>query len=120
MIDCTDIAETVQRVAAVHGCRAKVDYQRRYPATIKSPAEATLVRRVSETMGLDMSEAGPSMASEDFAFMLNEKPGACIWVGAARGGNNPGLHSPYFNFNDDVLPTGAEFWVRLVRQALAA
>ncbi len=114
------LSEVVQGVAAAHGCRARVDYQRRYPATINSAAEAALVRRVGEAMGLDTGETGPSMASEDFAFMLNEKPGAYIWLGAAREGDNPGLHSPHFNFNDDVLPTGSEFWVRLVRQALAA
>ncbi|MDZ5697471.1 M20 aminoacylase family protein [Chelativorans sp. M5D2P16] len=113
------LSEVVHGVAAAHGCRASVDYQRRYPATINSAAEAALVRRVGETMGLDTSETEPSMASEDFAFMLNEKPGAYIWLGAAREGDNPGLHSPHFDFNDAVLPTGAEFWVRLVRQVLA-
>ncbi len=113
------LSEVVQGIAAAHGCRASIDYQRRYPATINSADEAALARRVGGAMGLDTDEAGPSMASEDFAFMLNEKPGAYIWLGAAREGENPGLHSPHFDFNDDVLPTGAEFWVRLVRQALS-
>jgi len=46
-------------------------------------------------------------------------PGAYLWLGTARDGENPGLHSPKFDFNDAVLPVGAEFWVRLVRHSLA-
>lgn len=115
----TRLGELVQGVAASQGCRATMDYQRRYPATINSPAQAALARRIGEEMGLELPQAEPSMASEDFAFMLNECPGAYIWLGAAREGANPGLHSALFDFNDDVLPVGAEYWVRLVRQALA-
>ncbi|WP_372802301.1 M20 aminoacylase family protein [Paracoccus seriniphilus] len=115
----TRLGEVVQGVAASQGCRATMDYQRRYPATINSPAQAALARRIGEEMGLELPQAEPSMASEDFAFMLNECPGAYIWLGAAREGANPGLHSALFDFNDDVLPVGAEYWVRLVRQALA-
>ncbi|SNT68537.1 M20 aminoacylase family protein [Paracoccus seriniphilus] len=115
----TRLGELVQGVAASQGCRATMDYQRRYPATTNSPAQAALARRIGEEMGLELPQAEPSMASEDFAFMLNECPGAYIWLGAAREGANPGLHSALFDFNDDVLPVGAEYWVRLVRQALA-
>lgn len=77
-----------------------------------------MARQVGQGMGLDTAQTGPSMASEDFAFMLQQRPGAYIWLGAARDGDNPGLHSPRYDFNDAVLPTGAEFWVRLARQAL--
>ncbi|MFS4437427.1 amidohydrolase [Paracoccaceae bacterium GXU_MW_L88] len=113
------IAEVAQGIAAAHGCRAQLDYQRRYPATINSAEEAEFARRIGAEMGLEIPDTGPSMASEDFAFMLNEKPGAYIWLGAAREGKNPGLHAPDFDFNDAILPQGAEFWVRLVRAALA-
>lgn len=113
------LAEAVQGIAAAHGCQATIDYQRRYPATINTAPQAALARQVGQAMGLDTAVAPPSMASEDFAFMLQECPGAYIWLGAARAGENPGLHSPQYDFNDDVLPTGAEFWVRLARQALA-
>lgn len=114
----TRLARVVQGIAAAHGCRATVDYQRRYPATINTRAEAAMARQVGQGMGLDTAQTGPSMASEDFAFMLQQRPGAYIWLGAARDGDNPGLHSPRYDFNDAVLPTGAEFWVRLARQAL--
>lgn len=115
------IEERLLRVAngeaAAQGCTATIDYQRRYPATINTAAEAALARDVAADMGLDTAMTGPSMASEDFAFMLNEVPGAYLWLGAAREGENPGLHSPKFDFNDAVLPAGAEFWLRLVRRA---
>ncbi|SDI17646.1 M20 aminoacylase family protein [Alloyangia pacifica] len=115
------IEERVRRVAtaeaAAQGCTANIDYQRRYPATINTAPEAALAREVAAEMGLDTAMTGPSMASEDFAFMLNEVPGAYLWLGAAREGDNPGLHSAKFDFNDAVLPAGAEFWVRLARRA---
>ncbi|NHM19815.1 amidohydrolase [Tritonibacter mobilis] len=114
------IKEVANACAAAQGCAARIDYQRRYPATINSAAEAAVARDVAADMGLDTAIAAPSMASEDFAFMLNEVPGAYIWLGAAREGENPGLHSAKFDFNDAVLPVGAEFWVRLVRRVLAA
>ena len=114
------VKEVANACAAAQGCAARIDYQRRYPATINSAAEAAVARDVAAEMGLDTAIAAPSMASEDFAFMLNEVPGAYIWLGAAREGENPGLHSAKFDFNDAVLPVGAEFWVRLVRRVLAA
>ncbi len=114
------VKEVANACAAAQGCAARIDYQRRYSATINSAAEAAVARDVAAEMGLDTATAAPSMASEDFAFMLNEVPGAYIWLGAAREGENPGLHSAKFDFNDAVLPVGAEFWVRLVRRILAA
>ncbi len=114
------VKEVANACVAAQGCAARIDYQRRYPATINSAAEAAVARDVAAEMGLDTAIAAPSMASEDFAFMLNEVPGAYIWLGAAREGENPGLHSAKFDFNDAVLPVGAEFWVRLVRRVLAA
>lgn len=115
----TRLRELAEGVAASQGCRVTIDYQRRYPATINSAAQAVLARQTGQEMGLEIPALPPSMASEDFAFMLNECPGAYIWLGAARDGANPGLHSAHFDFNDAVLPVGAEFWVRLVRRALA-
>lgn len=110
------LSEVAQGIASAHGCTAKVDYQRRYPATINAAPQAELARQVGQSLGLDISMAAPSMASEDFAFMLNEIPGAYLWLGAGRDGENPGLHSAKFDFNDAVLSTGAEYWVRLAQQ----
>lgn len=110
------IGEVVQGTAAAHGCEAQFAYDRRYPTTINTPAEAAIVREIGDAMGLDTATADPSMASEDFAFMLQEAPGAYLWLGGAREGENPGLHAATYDFNDAILPTGAEFWVRLARR----
>ena len=112
------LGEVVQGIAAAHGCKAELDYQRRYPATINSAPEAAIAREIAEEMGLDTGSVDPSMASEDFAFMLQEVPGAYLWLGAAREGDNPGLHAASYDFNDAILPVGAEFWVRLTRRAM--
>lgn len=109
-------------VAEGLGCSAAVNYLARYPATINDPASAAIVRDVAKGMaGLTVADVPPSMAAEDFAFMLKEKPGCYFWLGAAReGGENPGLHSPRFDFNDQILPIGASLWVALVRSQLSS
>ncbi|TMV89972.1 amidohydrolase [Thioclava sp. BHET1] len=114
------LSRIARSVAEAQGCSARVDYQRRYPATINTAPQAALAREVAAAMGLDTTLVPPSMAAEDFAFMLGEVPGAYLWLGAGRAGENPGLHSAKFDFNDQVLPDGAEFWVRLVRRCLGA
>lgn len=70
--------------------------------------------------GLTVETAAPSMAAEDFAFMLQQVPGAYIWLGAGRTGENPGLHSPRFDFNDAILADGVAFWRDLAAARLAA
>lgn len=96
------------------GCTAGVRYERRYPPTLNTPANARIVRGAAAAAGLAVADAEPSMAGEDFAFMLAEVPGCYFWMGAAKEGDNPGLHSPRFDFNDELIPLGAGFWVDLV------
>ena len=60
----------------------------------------------------------PSMGAEDFAYMLNETPGSYIWIGA--GEDRAKLHSPHYDFNDELLPIGATYWAELVEQLLPA
>lgn len=114
----TALREITSALATAHGCTAEVTYDRRYPATINTPEHAATARRVAAAMGLDVAQPAASMASEDFSFMLEQQPGAYLWLGAARDGKNPGLHAADFDFNDAVLATGAEFWVRLVQDSL--
>jgi hippurate hydrolase len=59
----------------------------------------------------------PVMGAEDFSFMLESRPGAFIFVG---NGDSAGLHHPAYNFNDDVIPIGTSYWVKLVENALPA
>lgn len=123
-----EIGERIQqRVKAVAasiaeglGCEAVVEYLVRYPATINNAAQAAVVRNVAEhTAGLTVLDALPSMAAEDFSFMLRDQPGCYFWLGAAReSGANPGLHSSRYDFNDAVLPLAAKMWVSLVQSVL--
>lgn len=107
-------------IAAAYECTATTRYERRYPATINDRNAAEIVRATvaASTPSLTVSDAKPSMAAEDFAFMLQEVPGAYIWLGAQKVGANPGLHSPHFDFNDAVIPYGVELWSALVAREL--
>lgn len=107
-------------VAQALGARATVDYKRLYPATINTPAAAAEIRAIAGgTTGLTVEDSAPSMAAEDFAFMLEERPGAYIWLGAARDGDNPGLHSPRFDFNDAIMGDGIRLWRDIAAARLA-
>lgn len=103
------------------GCEIGLDYEDRFAATVNNAREAALVRRVAAApeSGLTVRDAAPSMAAEDFAYMLQATPGCYFWLGSRKAGDNPVLHSPRFDFNDAVLRLGAEFWVHLVRAALS-
>jgi amidohydrolase len=123
------VGQTIERrltaiadhVAQAFGCEAVLTHQVRYPTTINSPTEANFVREVAKdhALGMTFIDGAPSMAAEDFAFMLREKPGCYFWLGAGKEGDNPGLHSPRYDFNDAILATGANFWIALTKQALA-
>jgi hippurate hydrolase len=113
------VAQLAHSVAAGFGCTARLKYERRYPATINDPAAAQLVREVARAIRLHVADAPPTMGGEDFAFMLQAVPGCYLWLGAARAGENPGLHSARYDFNDEALPAGVELWVSLVRRCLA-
>jgi metal-dependent amidase/aminoacylase/carboxypeptidase family protein len=62
----------------------------------------------------------PSMGAEDFAYMLREKPGCYVWLGNGPGTGGCTLHNPHYDFNDEILPLGVSYWVRLVETVLAA
>ena len=90
-------------------------------ATINSPAETrhalAAASALVDAANVD-TDPMPSMASEDFAFMLQAKPGCYIWLGGGRGPDTPNLHNPHYDFNDDVLQIGASYWVTLAEQQL--
>ncbi|WP_249976277.1 M20 aminoacylase family protein [Vreelandella olivaria] len=111
--------EAITHLSAFHGLRAALDYQRCYPATINTPAHAEQCATVLERLlGSDNVRRNPppSMASEDFSFLLAERPGAYIWMG--NGKESASLHNPYYDFNDALLPLGARYWVELVNTLL--
>ncbi len=112
------IAHLATHVCRGFDCEAKLRYDHRYPATVNDGASAAFLRSAAGKAGLTVVDADPSMAAEDFAFMLREKTGAYLWLGAGREGSNPGLHSPRFDFNDAVLPDGIALWNEVITQAL--
>jgi amidohydrolase/hippurate hydrolase len=108
-------------VAATHGARVALKYMRGYPAVINTADEtAAAVAAAASLVGEAQVHTGipPAMGSEDFAFMLQKRPGAYIAIGAGEGENDPPVHNPYYDFNDAILPLGAAYWVALVKQQL--
>ncbi len=114
------LAELSEGTAKTHGATATVTYNYAYPATINTAAETDIaILAATATVGEDKVnwDCVPSMASEDFAFMLNAKPGAYIWMGVDRDTSVP-LHNPHYDFNDDALAIGAAYWVELIRTTM--
>ena len=111
----------VAGVAATFDMQASLRYERRYPATVNSAEETVqAARAAAAVVGETHVERNPTpeMTSEDFAFMLQAKPGCYVWLGAGASEDPPGLHNPHYDFNDNVLPIGASYWVTLAEQQL--
>jgi amidohydrolase len=114
------VTEVVEGAARLHGAKVKLTYERGYPVTINHARETDFAVKVaSEIAGADRvdADAPPIMGSEDFSFMLNERPGAMIFVG---NGDTAALHHPAYDFNDETIPFGTSYWVRLVEKAMPA
>lgn len=108
-----------EHVARAYGCSVDIDYDRRYPATINTPHHTAIACSVAATMNLSQPDTTASMASEDFSFMLRAVPGAYVWLGTGKSDHDPGLHAPTYDFNDDMLGVGAEFWCKLSEEFFA-
>ncbi len=109
-------------IADSFGARADVVFSRDHPATVNDPDATALARRAAEAVSGEarvMHMAKPTMTSEDFSFMLNAKQGSYIMLVGGRGTDGPMLHHPRYDFNDEVLPVGASYWVTLAEQLLA-
>jgi amidohydrolase len=111
------LGEIVAGQAASYGVTAELRYERGYPATVNCAKEAAHAAEVAvEIAGEDkvVADAGREMGAEDFAYMLEKRPGAYLFLGQ---GESAGLHHPEYNFNDDVAPVGASFFARLVERS---
>jgi hippurate hydrolase len=111
--------EVAESLCAAHGARMRWRYERRYPPTINAGSETeTAAAVLGEIVGQENVHRDllPSMGSEDFAFMLQEKPGSYVWIGNGGAAN---LHNAGYDFNDEILPLGASYWARLVERVLA-
>jgi len=108
-------------VARAAGVEAEVRVHPRYPATVNSDAETDLAAfAAARVVGASRvhRDLPPSMAAEDFAYMLERRPGCYAWIGNGLSEPDAGLHGAHYDFNDAILSTGAAYWVRLVEHAL--
>lgn len=117
------LRELCDGIAAAFGVRIEFEYRRGYPPTINSAAEAALCTDVAAALvgaGQVETNARPSMGAEDFAFFLQRKPGAYVWIGNGPGEGGCTLHNPHYDFNDDIIPVGVAYWMELVKRILPA
>jgi hippurate hydrolase len=104
-------------VAAAFGASARLAYRRNYPPTVNTSAETEVVRRAAaRVVGAEnvVSDRKPSMGGEDFAFLLERRPGSYVWLGQGGGPSACNVHHPQYDFNDALLPLGASLWASLV------
>ena len=133
----TDVLDMIERrmqqvaehVCAAHEAQCEFEFVRNYPPTVNTADEAAFAREVMVSIvGESNVEAQePTMGAEDFAYMLQAKPGAYCFIANGDGthrdmGHGAGpcvLHNPSYDFNDDLIPLGATYWVRLAEEWLA-
>ncbi len=114
--------QLAEGLCAAHGCRLEWWYEKRFPPTVNSAQETdTAARAAQAVLGHAQvnTEVEPVTGSEDFGYMLEAKPGCYAFIGNGPGSGGCLLHSPTFDFNDDIIPIGASYWVQLVEQVLA-
>jgi amidohydrolase len=110
--------EVVTGTARLYGATAKLTYKRDYPITRNHEKQAAFAAAVAaQVVGRERVDdhVAPVMGAEDFSFMLEARPGAFIFVG---NGDSAGLHHPAYDFNDETIPIGTSYWVKLVETAL--
>ncbi|MCO4848085.1 MAG: amidohydrolase [Yoonia sp.] len=104
--------------AAAYGVEAHMDYHVGYPATINDAGRTEFAAQVAREIAGDAgvnANAGPEMGAEDFAYLLEERPGAYLFVG---NGDTAGLHHPAYDFDDEAAAAGASFFAKLIERAL--
>jgi len=103
--------------AAAFGVEVELDYEIGYPATINDPDKAAFAAEVAKEVAGEAGvsiDVGPEMGAEDFSYMLNERPGAYLFVG---NGDSAGVHHPEYDFADETAASGASFFARIVERA---
>lgn len=114
----TRLADIVAGHAAAYAVTAALDYEIGYPATVNDAAKTEFAADVAREVSAEVDAARrPEMGAEDFSYMLQERPGAYLFVG---NGDTAGLHHPAYDFDDTTAPAGASFFARLVERALPA
>ncbi|MCG6206535.1 M20 family metallopeptidase [Rhodopseudomonas sp. HC1] len=113
------IHEVAAGVAQSTGAKITVDYERGYPVVVNHAEQTEVAQRIARDIAGDANVVSmpPLMGAEDFAYMLEARPGAFIFIG---NGDSAGLHHPAYNFNDDAIVYGTSYWIKLVETQLAA
>ena len=114
----------VAGICAARGISAEAAYERNYPPLVNTEDETAIAARAAaKVVGTEnVDAAGPRvMGSEDFAFMLLKRPGNYVMIGNGEGEHGGCMvHNPHYDFNDEILPIGATYWVELARELLPA
>jgi amidohydrolase len=112
------LREIVAGVATAMGCKADIDYERGYPVTFNHAGQTDFSAKVAAAVvgakNVDMT-VPPTMGSEDFSFMLDERPGSYIFMG---NGDTAGVHHPAYDFNDKAIPFGVSYWVKIIETGM--
>ena len=116
-----EMKRIAESICQAYGAECEFHYERRYPATINTEEETLIAGKVAQGIvgeeRVNLSPT-PSMGSEDFAYMLQEKPGSYIWIGNGDGEGSCMIHNPGYDFNDEILPIGATYWVKITEEIL--
>lgn len=117
-----DLAETRIKgvcagVADTFGGTVHVDYHRGYPVMVNHDEQTEFAAEVAKSVSGACEDAPLVMGGEDFAFMLEERPGAYILVG---NGDTAAVHHPEYNFNDEAIPAGCSWWAEIVERRMPA
>jgi hippurate hydrolase len=114
----TRISEVAKGVAAAFGATAEVEYKRGYPVTFNHPEQTDFMARIAGEVGAGIDrEIPPQMGSEDFSYMLQERPGAYIFLG---NGDSAMCHHPAYDFDDGAIPYGVSLWAKIIEERMKA
>ncbi|MHA6263952.1 M20 aminoacylase family protein [Arenibacterium sp. CAU 1754] len=112
------LKQIVTLTAQAYGCSADIDYERGYPVTVNAPDNTDYAADIAEIVaGKVDRDTPPIMAGEDFSFMLEERPGAYIFMGNGEGAM---VHHPEYNFNDEAIPVGCSWFAEVVERRMPA
>ncbi|HEY0920873.1 M20 aminoacylase family protein [Devosia sp.] len=113
----TQLRTVTSSLVEAFGATAEIHYRHGYPVTVNAPAQTAYAAKVAaEIAGPERvnANADATMGGEDFSYMLQARPGAYIFIG---NGDSSELHTDTYDFNDDIIPAGVSYWVRLVENA---
>ncbi len=108
-------------IEATYGVSIDLRYERGYPPTFNAPEPSHIAREAARHVAGDahvLTNLPPSMGAEDFAYMAKVVPACYVWLGNGPGEGGCMLHSPHYDFNDEIIATGIRYWVRLAERAL--